>query len=1391
MNLKQAREVVLDLLRTKGRITNSEIEKTVGGDAALAKHIRETLIVEDLAEDYKGVGVAYLGPPLPPQTQNKPPAAPRAALQEADQDAAAAESKAPVFRRIFLSYGHDEHAPLVRRLKQDLEARGHEVWFDEERLQPGEDWEACIERGLEWVAAEPQIGRVILLMTPHSVRRPDGYCLNEIAGALGRSLPVVPVMVVWSEPPLSICRIQWLDMRDCVPVDQRQARYKTRVQQLIRALEHDSLDFECAAAKLHTLLDPLPFDADIAQHLARFTGRQWVFDRIDAWLRDPSASRVFWITGAPGVGKTAIAAWLCEHRREVKAFHLCRHGHAQKSNPRKCVPSLAYQLSTQLADYQDRLNLLDLRQLIAESDARTLFDRLIVQPLSGDYPRPEGIVVVLIDALDEATVEGRNELALFLATEFRRTPDWLRLVITSRSDPEVKHALQAYTPHLLNASSPDNKDDIRAFLLRELKPFVSGGGAVPEAMIEAILHRSEGIFLYVEWVRQEVTAGRLSLSEPEKFPKGLGEVYAQYVARQFPDVTAYERDVAPALDAIAAANEPLELTMLATLFGWGERRQHEFQRSLGSLFSLSGGRMLPFHKTVIDWLTDADRAHQYFVSIEEGHQRLAEACWREYRHGPGSMSQYALAHLPSHLVAAKRWDDLETLLTDLFYLEARTLAGRVFELAGDFSIAVKALPEDRPQRRILRLLEEALRRDIHFIARHVRDYPQGLLQCLWNTCWWYDCDEAAAHYFEPEVGWNEENAPWLQPDGQKLCRLLDRWRSSKDRACPGFAWLGSRRPPPIHLGTAQRAILRGHERRVTGVAFSSGGDWIASASKDTTVRVWDARTGAEIVVLRGCEMGVTSLAFSSDGDHIVSGCAHGTVHIRDRRNANEVRRLLGHMGIVNCVAYSPDGRRIASGAGSVRIWDAQSGTQLGALHGHEGSVRCLAFSPDGGQIVSGAASLRVWDAESGALLRAINDWKGFVTSVAFSADGRRIVTGGTDGTVRVWDATTGLEAAILRGHESSVESVAFSPEGTRIASCSDDGTVRVWDTEGGTTVAVLRGHEGAVRSVAFSPDGTQVASGSDDTTVRIWEAAAHVAATSLRGHDDVVTSVAFSPDGSRACSASDDRTVLLWDPARGTDVAVLRGHEDRVTSVAYSHDGTRIASASWDGTVRVWDVQNAVEVTSCRGKPWVESVAFSPNDARIASGSADCVVRVWEMASGAETAVCRGHEDRVQAVAFSPDGRRIASGSWDRTVRVWEAIHGTELGVLYAHEWDVTSVAFSPDGLQIVSESKDKTLRVWDVDRGACVEVIEGSGDVQAIAAGPRHFPLRAISHGLEIVVERAADGEPAAWFPVSLSPIVTHPSGYTWAGASGNHLYILTLEGAEEPVTQAGTTKP
>lgn len=50
--------------------------------------------------------------------------------------------------KLFLSYGHDELVSEVKHLRDALRARGHEVWFDDERLRGGHEWEMRIEQGV-------------------------------------------------------------------------------------------------------------------------------------------------------------------------------------------------------------------------------------------------------------------------------------------------------------------------------------------------------------------------------------------------------------------------------------------------------------------------------------------------------------------------------------------------------------------------------------------------------------------------------------------------------------------------------------------------------------------------------------------------------------------------------------------------------------------------------------------------------------------------------------------------------------------------------------------------------------------------------------------------------------------------------------------------------------------------------------------------------------------------------------------------------------------------------------------------------------------------------------------------------------------------------------------
>jgi WD40 repeat protein len=101
-----------------------------------------------------------------------------------------------------------------------------------------------------------------------------------------------------------------------------------------------------------------------------------------------------------------------------------------------------------------------------------------------------------------------------------------------------------------------------------------------------------------------------------------------------------------------------------------------------------------------------------------------------------------------------------------------------------------------------------------------------------------------------------------------------------------------------------QATIEGHHDFVCSVAFSPDGNHIASGSKDSTVRVWDAHTGDLIVgPFSGHNDEVFCVAFSSDGEYIVSGSADKTVCVWDAQTGKAIGMpLTGHEGIV----YSSD-----------------------------------------------------------------------------------------------------------------------------------------------------------------------------------------------------------------------------------------------------------------------------------------------------------------------------------------------------------------------------------------------------------------------------------------------------------------------------------------------------
>jgi WD40 repeat protein len=603
------------------------------------------------------------------------------------------------------------------------------------------------------------------------------------------------------------------------------------------------------------------------------------------------------------------------------------------------------------------------------------------------------------------------------------------------------------------------------------------------------------------------------------------------------------------------------------------------QRSLLELTPIADGKAISLHVLVYDYV------HRAAGDETALHQRLLEAYRRECSDGwhiDPPNDGYFFTHFRHHLIAAGRAGDLADLLHELRWLEAKNEAGLTFDLTRDFDAALNALPDSDVRRRNLRLLDEALRHDIQFIARHTNDYPQGLFQCLWNSSWWYDAPEAAAYYdLSRRTGTGP--LPWDFPAGQRLAPLLERWRAEREQSTLGFIWLRSLRPPAVHLHTAQKAVLRGHENRVECVAWSSNSQRIVSGSKDKTVRMWDGVTGQQLLCLQGHYGPVHSVAWSGDGLRICSGSMDQSVRIWDAVTGRQLLclRLEGNNNCINSVAWTSAGGRIVSGSAdqTVRVWEEGTGTQLLCLSGHKSSVKSVAWSGDGRRIASGSDdnTLYIWDGATGEPLHHLGGHERSVLSVAWCDDHQRIVSGSADNTVRVWDGATGEQLLCLRGHKHTVESVAWSKDQRHIASGSLDKTVRVWDAATGKEAICLRGHDDWVNSVTWAGDGCHIVSGSWDNTVRVWDGTGLREILSLHGESAARGCVEWSGDGRRIATGSEEeRTVHLWDGATGRHFRRLRGrYGTAVNRVAWSDDGQRLVGMSYEyshTSFNSWDV---------------------------------------------------------------------------------------------------------------------------------------------------------------------------------------------------------------------------
>ena len=409
--------------------------------------------------------------------------------------------------------------------------------------------------------------------------------------------------------------------------------------------------------------------------------RLLIFKKIRLWLDDlASENRVMVISGDAGMGKSVIAAIVCQRMQQagrLSGSHFCQHNKERYRNPKVMLQSLACQLCDVLPEYKSELVKKLSRNLGVDMNSLEvleLFEFLFEEPLCsvGD---PGRNLLLVIDGLDESEYKGRNDLLDVVANYFCKLPVWFRFLVTTRPEVNIADRLKKFNPIQLEQDNEENVKDIRLFLEKQLSSVIQSGSE--DVVIDALVRKAAGHFLYA-YLMVDFFKKNFSLLTPENLGRTLhsdvSSVYQSYFERLEKELEIGEDQFLTFLSAMAAAREPLPRDFVSKMLlsdsksPSGPRKVTKAINSISTLLPVHDDCIVFFHKSLKDWLTDRTTYGQHNFSVDEkqGHAMLSQLCTNELNnvkrkgvHGSkfSNTARYALQHGVYHMLESEELDE--------------------------------------------------------------------------------------------------------------------------------------------------------------------------------------------------------------------------------------------------------------------------------------------------------------------------------------------------------------------------------------------------------------------------------------------------------------------------------------------------------------------------------------------------------------------------------------------------------------------------------------------------------------------------------------------------------------------------------------------------------------
>ncbi|HBJ38710.1 MAG TPA: hypothetical protein DDZ51_28955 [Planctomycetaceae bacterium] len=244
----------------------------------------------------------------------------------------------------------------------------------------------------------------------------------------------------------------------------------------------------------------------------------------------------------------------------------------------------------------------------------------------------------------------------------------------------------------------------------------------------------------------------------------------------------------------------------------------------------------------------------------------------------------------------------------------------------------------------------------------------------------------------------------------------------------------------------------GHKDEVESAIFSADERFIATASYDQKIILWDAKTFEQIRTLEGHNGAVLSIAFTPDSSVLVSGSADETVKVWDVQTGRRLDTMSQPEGEVLAVAVSPNGKLVLGGSADnrLRVWNLLStkteriNPLITSRYLDESPLIHLAITPDATRcvVIGESGNLKTIAMKNWTQIGATQILDGVATDMSIAADGSHVLVSTIRGDVMRFDLPPASDAMPVDSKSNASEEIAAVYVDTGTMVVADEATLR-------------------------------------------------------------------------------------------------------------------------------------------------------------------------------------------------------------------------------------------------------------------------------------------------------------------------------------------------------------